>query len=613
MSLPSTLYRPLDTTKSEIRLLRILSDDSDTCVRCALETVCLTDNPSFCALSYVWGDPSVTADILIASEDTGGLEERMAVTTNLELALRFVPPQWASAGNHGADLSAFRLWVDAICINQKDVREREAQVQIMGSIYQSAEFVMSWLGPDDLNPGFISITSILSEVDGPDFHRLEWLRKYPSLGKKIDGEDELSVDSLPQAWKSIRDILTLPYWKRIWIFQEVALAKDITLVTKNGHLRWQELVRFWAAIDALRTQLEKTGMRRPEWMLKIVWVLLNTELTLGDTAVLIWVRYLQWVRRQGHDSTNAKDKPETPKPYLAHWNHWCVIVSCPWRLRATRPRDYVFGLLGVSGINMKANYSDTTTTGAIYSEFLKHYLKDTRVRPEGLPESRNSLCFLGHAGIGLLEFDHALPSWTPNYAKKSLQVHCLRITESKCYMADKNVFETAEEDYPVVDGLNLRVKGLVIDKVASVSEVPGNDSICDGRMLEYIADFISRCPTYVSGVPSLHAFFCLINCSAPPEFDHQGKLEVISFVNFLVSKTRQNRGDPFELLGWHSRTRTETFDEWCMRNFFPHISSGSEQSGPSFWDYIRKVLCFPHSSIEPEQSGPSLWEYMRKC
>jgi len=39
------------------------------------------------------------------------------------------------------------LWIDAICINQEDVEERNKQVQLMGEIYEKAGQVLIYPGP----------------------------------------------------------------------------------------------------------------------------------------------------------------------------------------------------------------------------------------------------------------------------------------------------------------------------------------------------------------------------------------------------------------------------------------------------------------------------------
>ena len=81
-------YQPLDASRSEIRLLEILSPDDTGLIICRLRTVSLLESPPFAALSYVWGDPSITEDI-----ELDGIT--IAVTINLASALRHVHRQWA--------------------------------------------------------------------------------------------------------------------------------------------------------------------------------------------------------------------------------------------------------------------------------------------------------------------------------------------------------------------------------------------------------------------------------------------------------------------------------------------------------------------------------------
>ncbi len=59
-----TISKPLDPTKSQIRLLEIISDHGGM-VAFRLSTASLDDNPAFCALPYVWGDASIKIDIIL--------------------------------------------------------------------------------------------------------------------------------------------------------------------------------------------------------------------------------------------------------------------------------------------------------------------------------------------------------------------------------------------------------------------------------------------------------------------------------------------------------------------------------------------------------------------
>src|SRR5438034_1818172 len=59
-------YRPLNKEENEFRILAILPDEDESSIlRCTLNTYSLTDPPQFYALSYVWGDPTVTTNIIV--------------------------------------------------------------------------------------------------------------------------------------------------------------------------------------------------------------------------------------------------------------------------------------------------------------------------------------------------------------------------------------------------------------------------------------------------------------------------------------------------------------------------------------------------------------------
>lgn len=75
------IYEPLDKSKREIRLLRILNGSEDGPVECSLHTASLDDDISFAALSYAWGDESIIKKILVNGQ-------MKAVSSNLDSALR---------------------------------------------------------------------------------------------------------------------------------------------------------------------------------------------------------------------------------------------------------------------------------------------------------------------------------------------------------------------------------------------------------------------------------------------------------------------------------------------------------------------------------------------
>ena len=88
------------------------------------------------------------------------------------------------------------VWADAVCINQGDVVERNAQVALMRDIYFAAQTVLVWLGPHDAGSPQLFQSFKLIAAD-PAF-----LQTSASLGWK---------ENILQAFKNL---MSRSYWKR---------------------------------------------------------------------------------------------------------------------------------------------------------------------------------------------------------------------------------------------------------------------------------------------------------------------------------------------------------------------------------------------------------------
>jgi hypothetical protein len=158
----------------------------------------------FDALSYVWGDPTVRSDIIVN-------KQRVSVTKNLEEALRNLHYR------RGRHQNGNRIWVDALCINQNNIEERNKQVKRMKHIYADAENVYVWTGPE--LTGGEHVERFINDVGSAILRSPETFRWYiPSI-------PGLYHDS---AWKGIMELMSRPYWGRLWIIQEVLLANTAT-------------------------------------------------------------------------------------------------------------------------------------------------------------------------------------------------------------------------------------------------------------------------------------------------------------------------------------------------------------------------------------------------
>ncbi|KAJ9129705.1 hypothetical protein NKR19_g10226 [Coniochaeta hoffmannii] len=127
-SKPRLYNEPLG--KRQIRLLSIdRSDPASQTISCRLTTYNLDDAPPYHALSYVWGDPTVTSSVTI-----NGIS--VEKPTNLVAALHRL-----------RQLDEADYWIDAICIDQQNNGEKSNQVRLMAEIFSKAVETTAWLGP----------------------------------------------------------------------------------------------------------------------------------------------------------------------------------------------------------------------------------------------------------------------------------------------------------------------------------------------------------------------------------------------------------------------------------------------------------------------------------
>jgi len=181
----------LDNAQRQIRLLTVSEHDENGLLSCNIRTASLDDvSRPFTALSYVWGEPSITEAILVNGKT-------FEATTNLELALRSLR----------GDLNGKSLWVDAICINQQDIEERSQQVPLMRLLYSRAERVIIWLGQEDL-----AIKILMKEMENFESWSL-----FNTRGGINDAAAKPRHLTLLKRTAVFAAIARRPWWERVWV------------------------------------------------------------------------------------------------------------------------------------------------------------------------------------------------------------------------------------------------------------------------------------------------------------------------------------------------------------------------------------------------------------
>ncbi|KAH7305756.1 heterokaryon incompatibility protein-domain-containing protein, partial [Rhexocercosporidium sp. MPI-PUGE-AT-0058] len=202
-------YSPLNMSE-DIRLVILdplpASASFHEPISCKFIHARFANRPAYQALSYTWGKNTERKPIHVDSQVA-------SVTKNLWSAL------WGlRAHDQRRGISAPRcLWIDALCINQNDIKERNHQVRLMSQIYSQAEEVLAWLGSKE------SAASLAVEV-------------LASLGGR------LRCSNLEMRhWQALEQMTNLEYFSRMWIVQEVVLARRLTLYCDSQSVNWSQL------------------------------------------------------------------------------------------------------------------------------------------------------------------------------------------------------------------------------------------------------------------------------------------------------------------------------------------------------------------------------------
>ncbi len=228
-------YTPLDGNTKEIRLLRLQPGGFKDRISMHLhhDTLSAESTVHYEALSYVWGDTTSLVDVTVLR--AGKTPQRLRVTETLAAALR-----------HLRDEREVRtLWVDAICINQNSIPERNQQVPLMGDIYRRASRVLAWLGPEEEGSSraleYMKLVASSIVVDW-DAYTSASIKRSPSDTGGLDWLDDKSLAfRVPKPeCDFLYDLFRRQWFERLWIRQEAALNVANTLVLcGEASIPWQ--------------------------------------------------------------------------------------------------------------------------------------------------------------------------------------------------------------------------------------------------------------------------------------------------------------------------------------------------------------------------------------
>lgn len=174
------------------------------------------------ALSWCWGTDDPKHLLLINERDEHGVSKTFKFRIKKQLALALLYLRYPDRTR--------TLWIDAVCINQGDPRERSHQVQLMPDIYTRAEEVCIWLGEHDA-ASEVAIPFVRDEIMG--------MQNFENL---------LRDTRHAEKWRALMLLMQRKWFSRRWVVQEIALATKATVHCGRDSMEWKQ---FATAVELL--------------------------------------------------------------------------------------------------------------------------------------------------------------------------------------------------------------------------------------------------------------------------------------------------------------------------------------------------------------------------
>ncbi|KAI0397008.1 HET-domain-containing protein [Xylariaceae sp. FL0594] len=386
-NLPIYQYKPLSA--GEIRLLVLRRHPFyPTVVRADLIHRYINSAPEYEAVSYRWGAAEFTEEVLV-----NGC--RFPVTRSaLDLLLARRSP-WKDR----------TIWIDQICINQEDLREKNEQVQLMRDIYHRASRVVAYLGGN-----------WRYRLAGPLIYELFGLT-YQTNTDNI-GAGSFGAESKSARWLAMAEMFSSEYFNRAWVTQEIAVSRRAELYVGRTYIPWRIFshVLLWCHVPKRRSLLalyDKEGRRL--WLSGRSFenIEVMTRLYLESQDALA-ARSRAQKKGAKSDISSINQNGSSYVPVLGFEK----ILYLTFRFSATDARDKVFALVGMA---RREEDNEEALTRPDYNLPVKEVYRNAAKAIFSLPPERESVHMLAWAGIGFVVRDGRppppLPSWVPDFSE----------------------------------------------------------------------------------------------------------------------------------------------------------------------------------------------------
>ena len=352
----------------------------------------------------------------------------------------------------------------------------------MKSIYSKADRVIGWIGPDENgdSKAVKTLETLLNNaIHYPD--NLDWVREMPEFltvtgTYTTDGIKYDSNENLEQLLLFLRR----PFWRRIWIIQELVLAATVRLLCGEEFTDIPEPDLFSKAV----AEMTRVANGRPDSVTLQIWM------RLAECMLLL--RLLARLRSQ---PLRHKDQVSGVWQGISGFINSRILLE---HHQVSDPRDHVYGLLGLFDLNVVPEYGEGVTCADVYLQAAKCCLKADHLIVLTLAGTRH-----GFNQADVSTYLDSPPSWVPDWRNPPpARTRMHRYPRSYAFPS------RGGNPVQVIDQKWLQASAVVWDTVARTESKSGWDL----KELDLIETMDSEVPddlNYPSGISRFHAFILL--------------------------------------------------------------------------------------------------------
>jgi hypothetical protein len=393
-----------------IRLLLVFPGNDNDSLVCGIFSTGIYSSPPYNAISYAWGDPKPTRNLMLNGE-------HFCATESSHQALRAVRQQD----------SGILLWIDSICIDQSNADEKGHQVHRMSLIYSRAHQVIAWLGEpvQDVSKAFSLLNAFelllpRISVEGGCIHQV-----WTAFDQFFDTAN----------LKALGNLFALPWFTRLWVLQEVILARSLQLRCGLFRATWSSL---YLMMDVWKSVYHKNPTMQKE------------ELSFGGKGIFYFMMALVDADFQSARSNNIRLS-------------LVKLTTQSALLKASNPKDRIYGLLGLLQHSVPSGDKEPKVNYKLSCGEIYHQATMWSIRHDN---NFDVLSLCTTSGKHLRGMPYRTPFWVPDFANPNISMIFRIGNKFTDYCAGGFVSITEGEDYKFFeDNRILAIKGFIVDSI----------------------------------------------------------------------------------------------------------------------------------------------------